>query len=424
MNREMFQEPRSGLYLRRNVWWVSYTINRHRFRESTGYRDRKAAELVLAKIKVGIKEGKWFGKSADVRTPLAQAAAQYLELYAKGRKVSWQEDEGILRRLSEHLGPSAILQDIDRVSIERFLHKLLGAGSSFARVNRYIATLKSFWNRQVEWGKAKTNPLRGIKMYPERMETAYIELGQIRALLAACSDRLRPIVGVALLTGLRQGDILSLRWDQIDFERRQIALLQRKTGSPLTLYVSEPLEQILDKLPKDPDCPYVFHERHRPLKRFGWVRTDCLAATEAAGLPRRKRRFHTLRHTVATQLRFLGKDLALIKEQLGHKSLRMTLRYAHVASEELKRAADQLGERLLGTSQVPESVTLASHCGRGEISHSARPVQNEPSSWPESSGCVPEEGRVQVAVNPAPGRREGLDDTPLRRADIGGLEPE
>jgi Phage integrase family len=106
-------------------------------------------------------------------------------------------------------------------------------------------------------------------------------------------------------------------------------------------------------IPQSPDSSYVFHSGQRPLKRFGWVRTDYLAAASAAGLPKHKRLFHTIRHTVATQLPFLGTDIAVLKQQLGHKSLRMTLRYAHVAPGELKEAAERLGEKVLGNFEMP-----------------------------------------------------------------------
>ena len=279
---------------------------------------------------------------------MLEAIQEFMTLYVKPRKVSWDEDEVILRRFCDHVGAGAVLQDIDRLTVEQFLRRLSAQGLSHGRVNRYIASLKSFWNRRIEWGKASMNPVKGIKLYPEMMRTEYLELGQIRALIDACSQRLKPIVQVALMTGFRKGDILGLKWDSVDFERRELSIVQGKTKTRLVIHIGEALFQVLSALPKNPDSPFVFHDRGRAVNAFGWIRNDYVAAARAAGLPESKRLFHTLRHAVATQLRFLGKDLAIIKEQLGHKSLRMTLRYAHVAQEELKKAADQLGERIAG----------------------------------------------------------------------------
>ena len=79
-------------------------------------------------------------------------------------------------------------------------------------MNRYMASLKSFFYRHIEWGNIQKNPVKGVKMFPETMRIKYLELGQIHALLEACSNRLRPIITTALLTGMRQGDILKLRF--------------------------------------------------------------------------------------------------------------------------------------------------------------------------------------------------------------------
>ena len=413
---------RDGLYLRGGVWWMSYIVGGRRHRESTEYADRKSAELVLAKVRVGIKEGKWFGRSADVRTPMTEAIQEFMSLYAKPRKISWEEDECILRRFRDHVGAAKILQDIDRLTVEQFLRRLLAEGLSHGRVNRYIASLKSFWNRQIEWGKASANPVKGIKLYAETMRTEYLELGQIRALIEACSQRLRPIVQVALMTGLRKGDILGLKWDSVDFDRRELSIVQGKTKTRLVIHIGEALSQVLTALPKNPDSPFVFQNRGKAVNAFGWLRNDYLAAAKAAGLPESKRLFHTLRHTVATQLRFLGKDLAIIKEQLGHKSLRMTLRYAHVAQEELKRAADQLGERIsgrLGTGQgvSPSLVTNKSQLVIPEIVRSEGITENESRSRHVSQTDHTGDNSIPQTVNASGDRREPSEDDALRRAD-------
>ena len=122
---------------------------------------------------------------------------------------------------------------------------------------------------------------------------------------------------------------------------------------------------------------------------------------------------------MATQLRFLGKDLALIKEQLGHKSLRMTLRYAHLAPEELKQAADALGEKLLGDSRPADSlVTFWSHSPLAALPPGQVELQNISNSRSDSDG-----GQMGVlsgmsqTVNAEISRREEAEDEVLRRAD-------
>ena len=368
---------RDGLYLRGGVWWMSYTINGKRLRESTEYSDRKAAYLVLAKVQVAVKEGKWFGKVKEVKTPMPEAIAEFMTLYSKQRKVSWTDDEAMLKRFAEFLGPSVYLQDVDRLKVEQFQNHLLLKGLSKARINRYTASLKCFFNRCIDWGKLKTNPVKGIKMYPEGMRVRYLEMGQIQTLLEECSARLRPIVLTALLTGLRKSDIFKMRWQDIDFENRKINIHQSKTGSPITINMSKALAAILKEVPQNADCPYVFSFRGKQLNDFGWTRGDFLAATQAASLT--DFRFHDLRHTFATQQRFLGKDLTVVKELLGHKSIRMTMRYAHVKPVELEEAVDQLGEKIM--EKVRESscslVTFKSQSTSEEERGNLTPSRND-----------------------------------------------
>ena len=130
---------RDGLYLRGRTWWMSYQVGGRRIRESTGLTDQKTAELVLAKVNVGIKEGKWFGKRKEVRTPLCEAVDNFLGLYSRVRKTSCGDDEVVLRRFCKYAGANAILQQLDRFFVERFLNSLqIGRASCRERVCLYV----------------------------------------------------------------------------------------------------------------------------------------------------------------------------------------------------------------------------------------------------------------------------------------------
>src|SRR5260370_7414437 len=93
------------------------------------------------------------------------------------------------------------------------------------------------------------------------------------------------------------------------------------------------------------DSPNVFHQRGKSVRRFGWVRTDYAKATKAAGLI--GTRFHDLRHTAATQLRRLGRDLQIVQQLLVHKTIRTTMRYSHVHPTELRDALNKLASKFM-----------------------------------------------------------------------------
>jgi integrase len=362
-----------GLYKRGQIYWMAYKAASGVIRESTGTSDRRRAEAVLAKRRTEVFEGRWTGRLRDVRFPLRKAIEEFLTVYAEPRKVSWREDALILNRFAEFVGPNACLQDIDRRLIERFQMGLLGKNLSKTRVNRYVAALKCFFNRFIDWEKIEVNPCRGIKLYPETARTHWLEAGQIQQLLDHCSARLKPIVQVALLTGLRLGDILRLTWERIDFDQRLIRLTQGKTQTDLILPMSEALVQLLQAVPTDKDCSYVFHQGRKPLRRFGWVRPDFIKARRAAGLP--TTHFHDLRHTAATLLRRAGRDLQVVQQFLGHKSIRMTLRYSHVHPTELREAVNKLGERIASAGAGHFTITSQSGSDLGDAN--AEAVQNE-----------------------------------------------
>jgi integrase len=362
-----------GLYKRGNTYWMAYKAVSGVVRESTGTSDRKLAEAVLAKRRAEVFEGRWNGRLRDLRFPLRKAIEEFLAVYAKPRKASWREDALILNRFADFVGPSACLQDIDRRLIERFQMELLSKRLSKTRVNRYMASLKCLFNRFIDWEKIEVNPCRGIKLYPETARTHWLEAGQIQQLLDHCSARLKPIVQVVLLTGLRLGDILRLTWDRIDFDQRLIRLTQSKTQTDLILPMSEALVQLLQAIGRDMDCPYVFHQGRKPLRRFGWVRPDFIKARRAAALP--NTHFHDLRHTAATQMRRAGRDLQVVQQFLGHKSIRMTLRYSHVHPTELREAVNKLGERI--ASAGVGHFTITSQSVAGPRNANWEPTQNE-----------------------------------------------
>jgi integrase len=385
-----------GIYRRGNIYWIAYKTGRRTVRESTGTSDRKLAIGALDKRRAEVFEGRWVGRVRDVRTPLSEAVQEFMTVYSKPRKVSWKDDQIILKRLEAFTGPDCYVQDIDRHAVEQFQLRILASGASKARVNRYTAILKCFFNRFVDWGKIKSNPCKGIRLYPESSRTHWLEKGQIDSLFECCSDRLRPIVQIAVLTGLRLGDILRLTWDQIEFEQHVIRIVQSKTGTALVLPMSEALEGVLRRASQDGDSPSVFPQGTARPRRFGWVRTDFQKAIAAAGLE--GTRMHDLRHTAATQLRRLGCDLSVVQQLLGHRTIRTTQRYAHVHPTELREAMDKLGEKLLPTGSTHFTITSQSGNRAPMPNPSTRRIESKSQS--EMMRALLQPSKTPQTVNP------------------------
>jgi len=206
------------------------------------------------------------------------------------------------------------------------------------------------YNRAIEWGKATSNPMAKVKLFkvPEK-RTRYLEKDEIITLLENCCEHLKPIVIVALHTGMRKGEILGLQWKNIDIKRGIIFLLDTKNGEKREVPMNEVVQKTVINVLKNPESQYVFCNKEG--KPYGDIKTSFATALKNSKII--NFRFHDLRHTFASQLVMSGVDLNTVRELLGHKSLAMTLRYSHLSPDHKKRAVDLLNNEI--SPEAPEN---------------------------------------------------------------------
>ncbi|MBU0881350.1 MAG: site-specific integrase [Candidatus Omnitrophica bacterium] len=199
------------------------------------------------------------------------------------------------------------------------------------------------FNKAIEWGKADENPVRKVKLFKENNKRIrYLEKEQIRPFLDACVPHLKSIVIVALHTGMRKSEIFGLKWQNIHLEREIIYILQTKSGERQQVPMSNIVQKTLISVPKHPDSAYIFCNKDgRPYTN---VRKSFDAALKKCGII--DFHFHDLRHTFASQLVMAGVDIKTVQELLRHKSIEMTMRYAHLSPDHKKKAVDILGQRI------------------------------------------------------------------------------
>ena len=144
-----------------------------------------------------------------------------------------------------------------------------------------------------------------------------------------------------ILTGARLSEVLTLKWDWIDFDNSCIRLPDPKTGAK-TIYLSPQARQVLTSLPRYEDNPHVI---------CGLKRGSCLVNLQKPWRSIRKRagldnvRIHDLRHSFASTAVASGMSLPMIGKLLGHSQPQTTARYAHLSADPLKFAANQIGEK-------------------------------------------------------------------------------
>lgn len=329
-----------GIKLKNGNYFIDYYANGRRIREKIG-SSKTLAENALRKRKLAIAENKFLDVRKQKKVRFNEFAKSYLETYSKPNKKSWESDMHNLKRLSKVFG-NMYLYNITPRQIEEFKARRKSEVSS-ATVNREISTLKTLFNKAIEWGVLEKSPAQKIKKFKENnIRLRYLEKEEVTKLLKACRGYLRPIVIVALNTGMRRGEILGLKWQDIDVKRGIIYLLDTKNGYKREIPMNEPVKKALIRVHKHPESPYVFCKKDGT--PFGKVHKSFLAAMDRCGII--GFHFHDLRHTFASQLVMCGVDLNTVRELLGHRDLKMTLRYAHLSPDHKRRAVDILGKKM------------------------------------------------------------------------------
>lgn len=333
------------LYRRKNsqFWWCRITLpGIGTVQESTRTADRKAAEEWADRRRAELWRQDQFGERPSYRWE--DAVLRWLNETAHKRDHA--ADRQRLAVLHPDLEGRA-LTDVTHERLSKLLTRLSGLKTPGAR-NRYRATVRAILRRaEREWDWIDRAPV--IRMEPEP-KSAGRWLTEVEAtrLIAAAPAHLQPVIRFALATGLRKGNILGLRWQNVDLVRRQLwvhpddAKAGKAIGIPLNALAMSVLR---DCQGHHPDA--VFAVDGRPYK---WIdHRTWLRVTADAGLS--GVRFHDLRHTWASWLAQAGVDPQHLKTLGGWSTLAMVERYSHLNVDHLRAAADCIDAVLMPPSQ-------------------------------------------------------------------------
>lgn len=213
------------------------------------------------------------------------------------------------------------------------------ASTSPSTANRSFQVLHRMFAMAVEWDLLRSNPAKGIKKLREPGgHERFLAHEEQRKLIEACQEPFQSLVFVALRTGMRRGELLSLRGRDVDLRRSLITLPMTKKGTPRHLHLLPQVRDILSTLirrrPDQQERIFV-NSKGRPYSPWG-VKANFQRAVRRSGLP--KTRFHDLRHTFASDALAAGVSLAVLRDFLGHSTVKTTERYAHLADEQIRSA--------------------------------------------------------------------------------------
>ncbi|MDE2580565.1 MAG: site-specific integrase [Rhodospirillales bacterium] len=319
---------------------------------------------------------------------VAELGQRYLDEYA----IRHKKPSGIAqdrRNLQNHVVPlmgKLRISAVERADVARVMREVAAGktakdektkhqGRRIVRggeivANRVQALLSKMFALAEDWKLRPegSNPCRGVKRYAEHKVERFLsaeELARLGAALASEAARAVPMppsegrrgsrlptgaraasiaaLRLLLLTGCRVGEVLSLRWENVNLERRLLLLSDSKTGAK-PVFLSTAAAELIGTLPRMAGTEYVF-PGDRPGKpivslRKSWERVCRIAEIDAL-------RLHDLRHTYASVGAADGLSLPVIGALLGHSQPATTARYAHLAASPLHEAADAIGARIM-----------------------------------------------------------------------------
>jgi len=333
-----------------------YTIGKHGM--WTPDTARKEAKRLLGQVAKG--EDPQEKKQSDKTRPTIKIfAKKYLEDYVQLNKKprSIEEDR---RNLEKHVIPVIGTQRIDlidRTEIQKKIHHPLRHTPTAA--NRVRSLLLTMFNLAEEWGdRSLTNPIRKIKKYPENKRERRLtkeELTRLGAVLKEAeknnyhSPSVIGAIQLLLFTGARKNELLTLKWEYVDFEQECLHLPDSKTGKKEVRLNSQAIK-VLRLLPHIKENPYVLPGRkkksHLVNLDLPWYQIRKEAKLEDV-------RIHDLRRTFGSVGYDAGIEIAFISGLLGHKDITTTQIYTHLSEEPKKKAANQIGVEIQSALDGP-----------------------------------------------------------------------
>jgi integrase len=223
-------------------------------------------------------------------------------------------------------------------------------------VNRELAFLRRVFNVAIEDQKVDINPVRPKAFFRENNQRVRFLTNDEEARLRAALDPSHwPLVAVAIHTGLRRSEQFHLRWEHVDFANGILTVPRSKHGGARRVPMNDTVRELLRALPSRLKSAYVFPSAtgETPLDACNFVRRVFVRALAAARID--GFRWHDLRHTFASRLTMAGVDLRTVQELMGHKTLAMTLRYAHLSPAHQLDAVQRLNAEPTATTTATDA---------------------------------------------------------------------
>lgn len=335
----------ASVYKRGKSWYIDFKYRGRRYQRSLGLTSRAAAEAAKTRIELAVGQGK--SPFANRSLSLEELVRSYLEYCAgRNRPHTLKIKRWYCERFLKHFGNVAI-GEITRTDVERYLLKR-GKNAGNFTVNREMATLRHVMNFAVERELLERNTASKIKLLPEEKRAIRILSDEeLLGYFSWCKNNdelMYDLSVIAFNTGLRRGDIIKVRGEDVDERRGILAVKVSKRRGELVLYLplNDVVLEVLRRRKKRFGKGYLFPgENGKHLVEF---KRRFARAVRETGI---EFRFADFRHNCATALLTTGADLKTVQITLGHSSITTTERYLAVIDERQREALKRLGEKVV-----------------------------------------------------------------------------
>lgn len=318
------------------------------FPEITVENARKEARIIKGQVAQGINPN---SKKDEIRQEMtfAELFSQFMERYSKKEKKSWKYDEREVNKFLSHWFKRKI-STITNQEI-RLLHEKIRDENGLYQANRLLERIRVIYNKAIEWGYKGENPTNNIKKFKEKSRDRFIQPDELPRFFKALEEEENEVakdyVYISLYTGARKGNVLAMKWEQINFTTKQWRIPDPKNGEPLTVPLSDFAINILERrkienkrleLTEIQD-QWVFpslssSSGHLADPKKAWKRV--LQKADIKDL-----RLHDIRRTLGSYQAISGASTNIIQKTLGHKSQAATAIYARMNLDPVQESMEK-----------------------------------------------------------------------------------
>ena len=319
----------ASIYKRNKTFWISYRQSGRSICRSLKTSDLSTAKFLKNQIESDLLQGRNLPISKKV------SADRALEDYLTGLKISGspahcKNQRLLLTRFFRDMS-IVFLSDINESILKKFLLRRQKDKITSTTLRNQISAIRFFINWCVTQRLLSASPIHNVKLpKAEKKLPKALSLDQARSILNAARGEMKILVALGLYAGLRQSEILRLKWEDIDFRGKMIYIHKSKSHEAQHVPLGDDLIKILK--PAREEKGRLFSCRKFPRFRFDDIK-------KVAGI---KTTFHSLRHTFATQLVMAGENIKAVSSLMRHSDIKTTEIYLHVADSYLKKSVNKL----------------------------------------------------------------------------------